>query len=93
MSLEEYQHSARNMEESFGLAPTSLISLYEIYHINGRQDVDDWQNREYALRFCSADNLSKLSGNTLNNIQQQGLRWAGYYYIPVSYTHLRAHET
>lgn len=83
MSLEEYQHSARNMEESFGLAPTSLISLYEIYHINGRQDVDDWQNREYALRFCSADNLSKLSGNTLNNIQQQGLRWAGYYYIPI----------
>jgi len=85
MALEEYEHSARNMEESFGLAPTALISLYEIYHIYGRQDVDDWRNREYALRFCSADNLAGLTSQTLNrrSLEQKGLKWAGYYYVPI----------
>lgn len=81
--MEDYEHSSRNMEESFGLAPTALISLYEIYHIYGRQDVDDWSNKDYALKFCSADNLSKLTGETLHSVQTKGLKWGGHYYTPI----------
>ena len=81
--MEDYQKQGLNMEQSFGLAPTALISLYEIYYLEGYQDVDVYENRHYALRMCSADHLSTITAPTASSIQSKGLNWAGLSYFPI----------
>lgn len=81
--MEDYQKQGLNMEQAFGLAPTALISLYEIYYLEGYQDVDVYDNRNYALRMCSADNLSTIDAQSAQYIQENGLKWAGFSYFPI----------
>lgn len=84
--MESYQKKGLNMEQAFGLSPTALISLYEIYYLEGYQDVDLYENRNYALRFCSVDHLSTVTATTAANLDQNGLKWAGLSYVPVGVT-------
>ena len=81
--MEDYQKQGLSMEQAFGLSPTSTISLYEIYYLEGYQDVDVYDNRNYALRLCSADNLATVTAQTAASIQSKGLIWAGNSYVPV----------
>lgn len=81
--MEDYQKQGLNMEQAFGLSPTALLSLYEIYYLEGYQDVDVYDNRNYALRLCSVDNLSEITAITADHMQEKGLNWAGFSYLPI----------